>query len=77
VCRGVSSGLVEEWDASIELMERLLPTYFEGFYANISRGTCSASHNVLPFSFGPLLLLLLLPPPPALLLLLSFHSRCS
>jgi len=38
-------GLVEEWDASVDMMERLLPTYFEGFYANISRGTCSASHN--------------------------------
>ena len=37
---------MEEWDASIALMEKLLPTYFDGFFANISRGTCSASSAV-------------------------------
>lgn len=37
-------GLTEEWDASIEMMEKMLPTYFEGFHANItSDGTCSSS----------------------------------
>lgn len=33
-------GITEEWDATIEMMEKLLPTYFEGFHANISADTC-------------------------------------
>ena len=40
------SGLTEEWDASVEMMEKLLPTYFEGFHANISTQTCSAKDDV-------------------------------
>mmetsp|Transcript_29105 Transcript_29105/g.42736 ORF Transcript_29105/g.42736 Transcript_29105/m.42736 type:complete len:475 (-) Transcript_29105:138-1562(-) len=39
-------GLTEEWDATIEMMETMLPTYFEGFHANITTdGTCSSSSH--------------------------------
>jgi len=44
---GMHAGLTEEWDATIEMMETMLPTYFEGFHANITTdGTCSSSSHV-------------------------------
>ena len=43
----MDAGLTEEWDATIEMMETMLPTYFEGFHANITTdGTCSSSSHV-------------------------------
>jgi hypothetical protein len=38
-------GLTEEWDASMELMEKMFPTYFEGLHTNTSAQTCSAQEK--------------------------------
>lgn len=38
-------GLSEEWDASMELMEKMLPVHFEGLHSNVTQQTCSASEK--------------------------------
>ena len=38
-------GLTEEWEASIEMMSKVLPTFFEDVHPNISSQTCKAGEG--------------------------------